>query len=83
MTARTCADDLAALSALEAVAEMAMRALVATYRDLDREFRADESAEDISAAMLVDLCGRLLDALDDHRCCVATQLPEPDHDWPF
>ena len=76
-------DQLAALAALEAVVEIAMRALVATYRELQREPRADEPAEAVTAGTLVDLCGRLLAALDAHRRRVLTRRPETDPDWPF
>ncbi len=61
------ADQLAGLAALEATVEIAMRALVQTYRELQREPRPDDSAEAITAAKLVDQCGRLLAALDAHR----------------
>ncbi len=62
-----CPYQLAALAALEATVDIAMRALVETYRELHREPRPDDSAEAISAAKLVDQCGRLLAALDIHR----------------
>ncbi len=81
MTARARSNNQ--LAALEAVVEIAMRALVATYRQLHREPPSAESAEVISARTLVDLCGRLLRALDAHRRHLLTRLPETDHDWPF
>ena len=84
MTVRARANDqLAALAALEAVVEIAMRALVATYREFHCEPRSQEAAEIDTARTLVDLCGRLLAALDAHRRHVLTRLPEADHDWPF
>ena len=67
MTRPTCAYQLAGLAVLEATVEIAMRALVDTYRELHGEPRPDDSAEAISAARLVDHCGRLLAALDAHR----------------
>jgi hypothetical protein len=67
MTRTPCPYQVAGLAALEATVEIAMRALVETYRELHREPRPDDSAEAVTAARLVDQCGRLLAALDAHR----------------
>jgi len=67
MTRTPCTYQLAGLVALEATVEIAMRALVETYRELHREPRPEDSAEAVTAAKLVDQCGRLLAALDAHR----------------
>ncbi len=50
MTRTPCAYQLAGLAALEATVEIAMRALVETYRELHREPRPDDSAEAVTAA---------------------------------
>jgi D-serine deaminase-like pyridoxal phosphate-dependent protein len=67
MTRTPWPHQLAGLAALEATVEIAMRALVETYRELHREPRLDDSAEAVTAARLVDQCGLLLAALDAHR----------------
>lgn len=82
MTRTPCAYQLAGLAALEATVEIAMRALVETYRELHRELRSDDSAETITAAKLVDQCGRLLAALDAHRRHL-TRVPSDQREWPF
>ena len=63
--------QLAGLAALEATVEIAMRALVESYRELHREPEPGDSADSVTAARLVDQCGRLLAALDAH----CRQLP--------
>jgi hypothetical protein len=75
--------QLAGLAALDRIIEIAMRALVESYPVFRREPRLIESAEARSAAALVDLCARILDAIDRHRRLVARQLPEEDQNWPF
>jgi hypothetical protein len=72
--------QLAGLAALEATVEIAMRALVETYPELHREPRPDDSTEAVTAAKLVDQCGRLLAALDAHRQHLARV---PANSWPF
>ena len=67
MTRTPCPVQLAGLVVLEATVEIAMHALVDTYRELHREPQPDDSAEAVTAAKLVDQCGRLLAALDAHR----------------
>ena len=67
MTRTPWAYQIAGLAVLEATVEISMRALVETYRELHREPRPDDSAEAVTAARLVDHCGRLLAALDAHR----------------
>ena len=62
-----CPYQLAGLAALEAAVEIAMCALVETYRELHREPQPGDSPEADTAAKLVDQCGRLLAALDAHR----------------
>lgn len=80
MTRTPCAHQLAGLVALEATVEIAMRALVNTYPELRREPRPDDSADALTAVKLVDQCGRLLAALDEHRRRLARAPSEP---WPF
>lgn len=75
MTRTPCAYQLAGLAALEVTVEIAMRALVETYRELHREPRPADSAEAVTAAKLVDQGGRLLAALDAHR----RALSSPGH----
>lgn len=75
--------QLAGLASLEAVVEIAMRALVDTYRELHREPRPDDSAEAVNAGKLVDHCGRLLAALDAHRRLVLARVPSDQRAWPF
>lgn len=60
-----------------------MRAVVETYPAFGREPRPTDSNEVASARNLVDLCGRLLAAIDTHRSLVARHLPSDEHDWPF
>jgi len=67
MPRTTCPYQLAGLAALEAAAEIAMRTLVENYRELHREAQPGDSDESVTAARIVDQCGRLLDALDAHR----------------
>jgi len=83
MTAESARHQLAGLLALESVVDIALRALVESYRELHRDPRPSDSAESLTAAVLVDLCGRLLAAIADHRRHLARRLPRDDHDWPF
>ena len=75
--------QLAGLASVDAVVEIAMRALVETYSAFGREPHPTESTEVVSARNLVDLCGRLLIAIDTHRRHVARHLPSDEYDWPF
>ena len=75
--------QLAGLKSLDALVEIAMRALVETYPAFGREPHPTESAEVVSARNLVDLCGRLLIAIDTHHRHVARHLPGDEYDWPF
>ncbi len=75
--------QLAGLASLESVVEIAMRALVETYRELHREPRPDDADEAVTAAKLVDQCGRLLAALDAHRRLVIAPVPSNQCAWPF
>ena len=67
MTRPPCPYQLAGLATLEATVDIAMRALVEAYRELHRDPEPGDSAESVTAARLVDQCGRLLAALDAHR----------------
>ena len=75
--------QLAGLRALEAVVDLAMHALVESYRELRREPRPDDPADSLAAGELVDLCGRLLSAIDAHRRALAGHVPREDRHWPF
>ena len=71
--------QLAGLAVLDRTVEIAMRALVQSYPELGREIHATDTAEVRSAAALVDLCARVLEAIDYHR-----QLMRHDiAGWPF
>ena len=83
MTPESARHQVAGLLALESVVDIALRALVESYRELHRDPQPTDSAESRTAAALVDLCGRLLAAIGDHRRLVARRLPRDDHDWPF
>ena len=83
MTAAAAKHQLAGLLALEAVVDIALRALVGSYRELHRDPGPDDSAESVTAAAIVDLCGRLLAAIGRHRRHVTRRVPLDDHDWPF
>lgn len=71
------------LTALDSMIEIAMRALVESYPESLREPPPDHSAEARSAEALVDLCGHLLTAIDQHRSLVARRMPHDDQGWPF
>lgn len=75
--------QLAGLASLESVVEIAMHAVVETYREFGREPRPTDSPEIKSARNLVDLSARLLAAIDTHRRHVARYLPDDEHNWPF
>jgi len=75
--------QFAGLDALEALVEIAMHALVESYQELHREPRPRDSPEVLTARTLVDLCGRLLAAVDRHRRHVVARLPHDQHAWPF
>jgi formate dehydrogenase assembly factor FdhD len=75
--------QLAGLLVVESVVDIALRALVESYPELHRDPRSTDSTESFTAAALVDLCGRLLAAIADHRRHVARRLPRDDQDWPF
>jgi hypothetical protein len=75
--------QLAGLASVDAVVEIAMRALVETYPAFGRETSPTDSGEVVSARNVVDLCARLLIAIDTHRRYVASHLPSDEHDWPF
>ena len=83
MTAESARHQLAGLLALESVIDIALHALIESYRDLHRDPRPSDSTETLTAAALVDLCGRLLAAIADHRRHVARRLHRDDRDWPF
>jgi hypothetical protein len=83
MTAESARHQLAGLLALESVVDIAIRALVESYRELRRDPSPSDSTESTTAAALVDLCGRLLAAIDLHRRHVLRRVPADDHDWPF
>lgn len=83
VTAQPSAHQLAGLAALEALVEIAMHALVESYRELHRDSRPRDSPESITAGTLVDLCGRLLVAIDRHRRHVVARLPQDQRAWPF
>ena len=71
------------LAALDRMIEIAMRALVESYPEFGREIRASDEPEVRSAAALVDLCARILEAIDHHRRLVARELPGEERNWPF
>ena len=75
--------QLAGLASLESVVEIAMHAVVETYRAFAREPRSTDPPEITSARKLVDLCAYLLVAIDAHRRHVARHLPDDEHNWPF
>lgn len=75
--------QLAGLAALDRMIEIAMRALVESYPEFGREIRSSDTAEVRSAAALVDLCARILEAIDHHRRLVARDLAHEDRNWPF
>jgi len=75
--------QLAGLAALASILDIAMRALVESYPEFGRDPMPAPSGEPGSAATLVDLCGRLLAAIDRHRRLVARRVPDEDQDWPF
>lgn len=83
MTRLPCTHQLAGLAALEATVEIAMRTIVETYRELHREPRRDDPAEVVTAAKLVDQCGRLLAALLAHRRHLGSRVPPDQCEWPF
>ena len=74
---------LAGLAALDSLIEIAMHALVESYPEFGREIRATDDAEVRSAAALVDLFARTLEAIGRHRRLVACDLAEEDQNWPF
>jgi hypothetical protein len=75
--------QLAGLAALDRMIEIAMHALVESYAEFGREIRPTDTAEVRSAAALVDLCTRILEAINRHRRLVARDLADEDRDWPF
>lgn len=75
--------QLSHLASVDAVVHIVMRALVETYPAFGREPSPTDSSEVLSARNLVDLCGRLLIAIDTHRRHVARLRPSDQHDWPF
>ena len=75
--------QLAGLAVLDRTIEIAMRALVQSYPEFGREIRPTDTAEVRSAAVLVDLCARVLEAIDHHRRLVRRDLAGPDRNWPF
>jgi len=75
--------QLAGLAALDRMIEIAMHALVESYPEFWRESRVTDSAEARSAAVLVDLCARILEAIERHRRLVARELPNTERNWPF
>lgn len=75
--------QLAGLTALSSMIEIGMRALVESYPEFCREPRLTDSAEARSAAALVDLCARTLEAIDRHRRLVVCDLAAEDRNWPF
>lgn len=74
---------LARLAALEAIVEIAMRALIESYHELHREPRPGDSVESVTAGKLVDRCAQLLATIDAHRRHVARHLDPEDSRWPF
>jgi len=75
--------QLAGLAALDSMIEIAMRALVESYPEFGREIRATDDADVRSAAALVDLFARTLEAIDHHRRLIARELPADERNWPF
>jgi hypothetical protein len=75
--------QLAGLAALDRMIEIAMRALVESYPEFGREISVTDTAEVRSAANLVDLFARTLEAIDQHRRLVARELCEEERNWPF
>ena len=75
--------QLAGLTALDSMIEIAMRATVESYPEFGREIRATDDVEVRSAAALVDLFARTLEAIGRHRRIVARELCEEDQNWPF
>jgi hypothetical protein len=75
--------QLAGLAALDSMIEIAMRALVESYPEFCREPRITDSADARSAAVLVDLCAQILEAIGRHRRLVARDLAPDDRNWPF
>lgn len=75
--------QLAGLAALDRMIEIAMRALVESYPEFGREIRPIDTAEVRSAAALVDLCARILEAISHHSRLVARDLCDEDRNWPF
>jgi hypothetical protein len=75
--------QLAGLTALEALVEIAMHALIESYHELHRDPRPGDSAESATAGTLVDRCAQLLTTIDAHRRHVARHLDPEDRRWPF
>ena len=75
--------QIAGLAVLDRTVETAMRALVQSYPEFGREIRVTDTDEVRSAAVLVDLCARVLEAIDHHRRLVRRELAGPDRNWPF
>lgn len=83
MTPTNARHQLAGLAALEALVEIAMRALIESYHELHRDPRPGDSVESGTAGKLVDRCAQLLATIDAHRRHVALHLDPEDHRWPF
>ncbi len=83
MTATNARHQLAGLAALEAVVEIAMRALIESYPELHRDPRPGDSVESATAGTLVERCAQLLATIDAHRRHVARHLAPEDRHWPF
>lgn len=83
VTATNAKHQLAGLAVVEAVVDIAMRALLESFHELDREPRPEDPAETVTAGELVGLCAQLLATIDAHRCHLARYLDPDDHHWPF
>lgn len=89
MTSRrvTIHAQLAGLAQLEATVRLGIRALHATYPDLERGIRDDHRIELTTACILAELAEDLLLALDDHRTYVLYNLAvigdSSQTAWPF
>ena len=83
MTAEPSAHQLAGLAALDALVEIAMRALIESYPELHRDPRPGDSADSATAGTLVDRCARMLATIDAHRRHVARHLDLEERHWPF
>jgi hypothetical protein len=70
--------QVAGLAFLQDAVVFTARVLAVTYPAICRDPRPSEHAELASARQLLDACGHLLIALDEHRKHAAVHLPD-DH----